>query len=161
MTIIGIDPGTVRVGFGILVKENGKLTCKEYGLLNIPKNIEEKVRLLKIEEELKKIIKKTKPDIIGIEKLFFLKNKKTALSVAEARGVILKNLIEKSIPFVEFSPSEIKLAITGNGNASKEAVAKMVKQTLCIKENKKIIDDATDALAIAITTSFYKKWTKK
>ena len=148
MVIIGIDPGYARIGYGIINKNNGKLTHIQNGLLKTNKENQ----YISVEKEIEKLIKKNKPVIVGVEKLFLVKNKKTAIRVAENRGVILHTIAKNNIKIVELSPSEIKLSVTGNGRASKPAVAKMVGYFLRIS-TENIIDDATDALAIAIAAS--------
>jgi crossover junction endodeoxyribonuclease RuvC len=148
MLILGIDPGTTRIGYGLIESNKGKFLFKKAGIIEIKKK-EAGERLVDLEKELSKLIKENKPDKVGVEKLFFSKNKKTAIRVAEARGVILVTLAKKSIPFVEISPNQIKTSVTGYGNASKKGVAKMVSYILKIPTNK-YIDDTTDALAIAI-----------
>lgn len=150
--ILGIDPGSVRVGVGIIEKNGDALTHIESGLLDVKKNSNKGERLLSLEKKLKKVLSRTKPDLAGVEKLFFSKNQKTAFAVAEARGIILKTLAEFKIPTIELTPSEVKLAVAGNGGASKEAVAKMVGYFLKI-QTKSTIDDVTDALALAIAAS--------
>ncbi len=157
--IMGIDPGSVRIGIGIIVKNGSKLSLKYAGLLVDEKKLSKDAgkRLLHIEKSLKKIIKKEKPDAVGVEKLFFSTNKKTAFPVAEARGIIIKTLAEYDISIFEFSPNQIKLSVAGDGRATKNGVAKMVSLTLNTSV-KYATDDITDALAAAITTAFiYKK----
>lgn len=151
MTILGIDPGSVRVGFGIIKKENGQLICVKSGLLAIPKNTQAD-RLVCIEKHLTRLLDHVKIERAGLEKLFFAKNKKTALQVAEARGVILNTLTKKSIPCFEIAPTETKLIVTGYGHASKKEVAKMVCYTLKLPDTN-LVDDVMDALAIAIATA--------
>jgi len=151
MVFLGIDPGTVRVGYG-LVKKDGGLKAIEYGLIGDgDKSYSE--RLVHIGEELKKLIKKHKPDVIGIEKVYFSKNKKTAISVAEARGVIVFVAESMGVPALEFSPTDIKSVVAGDGRCDKEALRKVVEITL---GEKKIEghDDVSDALAVAIRASF-------
>ncbi|OGG38535.1 hypothetical protein A3I34_00275 [Candidatus Jorgensenbacteria bacterium RIFCSPLOWO2_02_FULL_45_12] len=149
--ILGIDPGVTRIGVGVVKKNSGKFSLVAAHLL-IPENIIKKYnngkKLIKIESALKKLITDKKPDIAVVEKLFFFKNKKTAFPVAYARGIIIKTLSQAGIPYAELTPTGIKLAVTGSGTATKEAVAKMVSATLHEKINA--IDDATDALAAAI-----------
>ncbi|MEX0689998.1 MAG: crossover junction endodeoxyribonuclease RuvC [Candidatus Paceibacterota bacterium] len=155
MIILGIDPGTTRIGYGVIKKENNKFSHLKSGILEI-KEESNASKILSLEMELEKIINKFKPDKIGVEKIFFSKNKKTAIKVAEARGVILSLVYKKSIPVAEMEPSKIKLAVTGNGRSSKKGVAKMVHYFLKIPTNE-LIDDETDALAIAIATDSYIK----
>ncbi len=152
MIVLGIDPGTTRAGYGVLKKESGKLIFLEGGLISSPQTNNQGDRLLALERGLQKIIESAKPDVAGIERLYLTKNKKTAVRVAEARGVIIKTLSAKRVPIEEFPPSSVKLAVTGSGTADKKAVAKMVSLILHV-DTSKMIDDATDALAIAIATS--------
>ena len=154
--VLGIDPGTTRIGIGIIEKNGGVLLVKYAALLASEEELrkDEGVRLLCIERALKKILKKYTPDIVVVERLFFSNNQKTAFAVAHARGVILKTIAETKTTLVELTPNQIKLAVAGSGNASKEAVSKMVGIALHI-ETKKMLDDITDALAIAIAAPFF------
>lgn len=148
MIIFGIDPGFARMGCAVL--ENDKIvysTC-----LISDKNLSREKRLLFLGEKLKAIIKKHKPDIIAIEKVFFGKNQKTALGVAEARGMILYLAASKKIPIKEFTPLQVKISLTGYGRAEKQQVQKMVTALLKIKKISKY-DDEIDAIAIALTCS--------
>jgi crossover junction endodeoxyribonuclease RuvC len=148
MIALGIDPGTRRVGYGLIKKEGGALIFVAAGILSI-KGADNVSALGEIKDEIDKLIKKYRPEVMGIEKLYFAKNQKTALSVAEARGVILLAANEKGLPIKEYSPNEVKLGVTGYGFADKKAVLKMVRLTLG-KNDLKVIDDASDALALAI-----------
>ncbi len=152
MTILGIDPGSVRVGYGLIARNKNSFVYHTSGLLPIPDG-EQGAQLFTLERSLEKVIDAgPHPDVAVVEKLFFTKNKKTAIRVAQARGVIIKTLAAHGIPIEELSPSSIKLAVTGSGTADKKAVAKMVALTLGIDVHKRI-DDETDALAIAIAGS--------
>lgn len=148
VVILGIDPGTTRIGFGVIEKRGRE--CKHFasGLLPIKES-----SLLETERGIQALLIRHNPSKVGVEKLFFTKNKKTALQVSEHRGVIVSTLLKHGITPFEFTPSEIKKAVTDNGNADKAAVAKMVKWTLHLDEVSSI-DDVTDALAIAITTAY-------
>jgi crossover junction endodeoxyribonuclease RuvC len=152
MRILGVDPGTDRVGFAVLDFEKQKFTYIASGTLPIESS-EHAQKLLQIESQLFKIIKKYKPTGGGVEKLFFSKNQKTALAVAEARGVILKALAEKKLRIVEVNPNEIKMFLTGYGNADKRAVANMAQKFIG-KSIHASVDDETDAIAVAITAAF-------
>jgi crossover junction endodeoxyribonuclease RuvC len=151
MIILGIDPGLATTGYGI-INENKKQKIEliTYGHIITDSNILMIERLEKIHQEFKKIIKKYKPDRVAVEELFFAKNVKTALKVGEARGVILLTIRQARVPFFEFTPLQVKQAITSYGRASKNQVQKMIKAILNLKEIPKP-DDAADALAIAIT----------
>ncbi len=153
MIVLGIDPGTVRVGYGVILKNGSNLQHLQSGLLKLPGEKYEN-RLVALEKNLKRLIRAVRPARVGLERLFFVRNQKTAMKVAEARGVILKTLTERAIPLKELNPSEIKLAVTGDGNASKNAVQKMVKLILKLPA-RKMVDDVSDALAIAISAAFY------
>lgn len=151
MIYLGIDPGTRRVGYGLVLKTGNSLRLIDAGILKI--NSENDIgALLEIKTELSSIISTHCPVAAGIEKLFFSKNQKTALQVAEARGVALVCCAEAGIKILELSPNEVKSGITGFGSADKKAVLKMVR--LILKEpSLEVIDDASDALALAILTA--------
>ena len=151
MIALGIDPGTRRIGFGVVEKKLGAVTLIDAGILEIT-SAEDLDALRDLKREMDRVIKKHRPDIVGVERLYFAKNQKTALAVAQARGVILLSCVEKGIRIKEYTPNEIKLGVTGFGGADKKAVFKMVKLTLG-ERNLAIIDDASDALAIAIMAS--------
>ena len=157
MIIIGIDPGFERMGCAILEKSpSGEKLIYSTCLVSSRSAAHEK-RLLVLAEGLKKIIKDFKPDIMAIEKLFFSANQKTALKVAEARGVALLLAAENDLEVFEFTPLEVKMAMTGYGRAEKDQVRKMVLAILKIDGGKKPageagkLDDEIDAIAIALT----------
>jgi len=148
--ILGIDPGIADTGFGVIKKTgNNQLTCLAYGSIKTNAKLELAERLEIINKELKKQIKKYKPELMAVEQLFFCKNAKTALVVGQARGVALLTARQNKIPVVEFTPLQVKQAVSSYGQASKMQVQKMVKLLLNLKEIPKP-DDAADALAIAI-----------
>ena len=151
MIILGIDPGSTRIGYGAIKKDGNKLTLIEAGLLKIPKASKPE-QLMALETELQKLLQRIAPERVGVEKLFFFKNQKTAIEVAQARGVIVNTVAKRGLTPFELTPSEIKMAVTGDGQASKQAVARMVGHFVDLNK-KKFIDDATDALAIAIAIS--------
>jgi crossover junction endodeoxyribonuclease RuvC len=148
MTVLGIDPGTRRIGYGIVQKKGNDVDFVAAGILEII-GADDISALREVKVGIDALIKKYKPDIFSIEKLYFAKNQTTALAVAQARGVIILSACERGIPIQEFSPNEIKLGIAGYGFADKKAMLKMVKLILH-KDDLKVIDDASDALAIAI-----------
>lgn len=152
MIVLGIDPGTTRIGYGVIRVSGNTLTHIKSGILKIKEHATNAERLYNIGVALEKLIIETNPARVGVERLFFSKNKKTALAVAEARGVIVETIIKNRVALYEFTPNEVKLAVTGSGAASKNAVAKMVSLMLHIKIEK-LLDDETDALAIAITSA--------
>lgn len=151
MKILGIDPGSTRVGYGLIKKDGGKLIFLRAGLLKISAADRNK-RLLDLEKSFAALLKKEKPDLVALEKLYFVKNQKTALEVGQSRGVLLLTILKNKLPFMEISPSEAKLSVSGDGHASKKAVAKMVGCLLSI-DTSKMIDDATDGLALAISAA--------
>lgn len=154
MIILGIDPGTTRIGFGVI---NGgkKPQLIECGILKITAK-EISGRLIEAAYHFRALIKKHKPGLVAMEKLFFMNNQKTGMAVAEVRGALRLLTTEHHVPFVEFAPTEIKNAITGFGNADKIAVRKMV----CLALDLKTIpgpDDVSDALAVALTALYHHK----
>lgn len=147
--ILGIDPGIADTGFGVIKIEKNKSTCLGYGSIKTSAKLALADRLEIINLELVKLIKKYQPNLIAIEELFFCKNAKSALIVGQARGVVVLTAKQNKIPAVEFTPLQVKQAVSTYGHASKEQVQKMVKLLLNLKELPKP-DDAADALAIAI-----------
>jgi len=146
--ILGIDPGTTRIGYGVIKKTSNKLECVDYGIIaHFEKDRAEQIRL--VNSSLSGLIKKHRPEISGIEKLFFFKNQKTIISVSEMRGVLLASLALNGVPIEEFTPLQIKQAVSGYGRAGKDQVQQMVKLILGLKTDIKP-DDAADGLAIAI-----------
>ncbi|MBI2010860.1 MAG: crossover junction endodeoxyribonuclease RuvC [Candidatus Colwellbacteria bacterium] len=153
MIILGLDPGTTRVGYGVIEAQKGKLNLIKCGLIG-EVSADQAERLRIVEKELGKIIKTHKPVLIGIEKIYFSKNRKTAMSVAEARGVMIALAGRHNIPVLEFGPSEVKKIVTGSGAATKEMVGRIVALTLNLKTPPRP-DDVSDALAIAIMATFH------
>lgn len=150
MIILGIDPGFERMGCAVLEKSStGEKLIYSSCLVSSRNDAHEK-RLLHLAKGLKKIIKDFKPDTMAIEKLFFSANQKTALKVAEARGVALLLAAENNLKVVEFTPLEVKMAMTGYGRAEKDQVRKMAQAMLKI-DGKGKLDDEIDAIAIALT----------
>lgn len=145
---LGVDPGTRRIGYGLVRRDGNGLTFVAAGILKI-KSADDISALEETKKETDALIKKYRPDVVGVERLFFAKNQKTAIAVAQARGVILLSAREQKIPIKEYAPNEVKLGVTGYGFADKAAVLKMVRLTLK-KHDLAVIDDASDALALAI-----------
>jgi crossover junction endodeoxyribonuclease RuvC len=151
MVILGLDPGLATLGYGVIKKEpRKKAEMLDYGVILTPKDENLAVRLCMIEKGLKQIIEKFKPDEIAVEELFFAKNVKTAISVAHARGVILLTANKECGRLFEYTPLQIKQALTGYGRAEKIQIQQMVKSLLGLKAIPKP-DDAADALAVALT----------
>lgn len=149
MIVMGIDPGFARIGYGILNYENDKYKVIEYGSITTEAGIKFSRRLYKIADELEKLLQKYKVDAVAIEDLFFNTNTKTAINVAQARGVILYILEKNSINIFEYTPLQIKQALVGYGRADKIQIMNMVKSDLHLEKMPKL-DDTTDALAMAI-----------
>ena len=149
MIILGIDPGTARMGFGVIRKIKKKLNCLDYGCIETSPDFSDGERLKKINTELNKIIKKYQPKILVVENIYFFKNLKTAMPVSQAKGVVLLTAAKKKIPIQEFTPPQIKMAVVGYGRAEKKQIQRMVEIILELNEPIKQ-DDAADALAAAI-----------
>jgi crossover junction endodeoxyribonuclease RuvC len=147
--ILGIDPGIADTGYGIIKEDGGRLTCLTYGSIKTLSGQDLSLRLEILYEQLDKIIKKYRPDKAAVEKLFFNKNVKSALIVGQARGVSMLALIKNNLTISEFTPSQVKQAVSAYGQASKVQVQKMVKLILNLEELPQP-DDAADALAVAI-----------
>ncbi|MBU1119283.1 crossover junction endodeoxyribonuclease RuvC [Patescibacteria group bacterium] len=149
MIVLGLDPGLARVGYGVVRKDTAGLTAVDYGCITTEKTLPIPSRLMSICEDLEKIIERVKPDAVAIEQLFYFKNEKTLIAVSEARGVLLCTCQRKVLPISEYTPLQIKQALTGDGRAPKEQVQKMVAITVRLKDIPKP-DDASDALATSI-----------
>lgn len=158
MLILGIDPGSTRAGYGLVEFSGSRCLFVSAGILDISSSSPHQ-RLVELSRSFQKILKKYKPDAAGIERLYFSKNLKTAIEVSQSRGILLLHLQEKLIPFEEFTPLEIKQGICGYGNADKKSVETMVKKILNI-HNLDALDDAFDALAIAIVAAHARRLTK-
>lgn len=152
MRILGIDPGTGILGFGVIDVEGVKAKLVDAGVIRTPVKEKDDIRLLTIYEELTEIIKANKPDVMSVEKLFFAQNVTTAMTVAQARGVVLLCGRQADMQLFEYTPMQIKQAITGYGKADKKQMQEMVRVILNLKQIPKP-DDAADALAAAITHS--------
>lgn len=162
MVILGIDPGTATTGFGI-IKQNKvdktKFEIMEFGVITTPKTDTDQKRLKTLFDDLNFLIKKYKPEKIGVEKLFFENNQKTAMTVSQARGIIMLSAENNGLETLEFTPLQVKNILCGYGKADKKQVQFMVKQTFNLKQTPKP-DDAADALAIALCTAWASKKTK-
>lgn len=149
MIILGIDPGQTVIGVGVIKKEKSKLEHIWHGCIKIESKKRNPEKLVEVEEKLAELIKKYKPELVGIEDLFFFKNLKTAIQVAETRGVLLLTCKKQNLKIFEFTPLQVKQAVACYGRADKQQVQKMVKAILGLSDIPKP-DDAADALAIAI-----------
>ncbi len=156
MRILGLDPGIARTGYAVLAQSSGKVAVLAYGCIETHKGKPYQERLLELSDKLEDILDRFRPTCAGIEKLFFRKNVRTAIAVGQARGVLLVTLARHQLTPQEFTPQQIKSAVTGYGKADKRQVQRMVQLLLKLKTLPQP-DDAADALAIAITASFIKR----
>jgi len=176
MVILGIDPGTARMGWGVIKTQSEKRKAQsfenteenveknilvEYGCFETPAGELMEKRLLRLFKELREVTKKFKPDVVAVERLFFNTNVKTAISVGQARGVVMLATAEANVPLVEYTALQAKLALTGYGRAEKQDIQKEVKKILKCKVDKIKPDDAADALAIALCHILKKNGTDK
>lgn len=155
MKILGIDPGTTRMGYGVIQAHNSKLKAENYGVIGYQQGLPGE-RLKVIYDELNELIKKSKPDYVALEQLFFYRNQKTAMRVSQAHGVAMLAAAINKLPIVEVTPAQVKQTVTSYGKADKHQVQQMVKMLLGLKEIPKP-DDAADALAVAITCASYRQ----
>lgn len=151
MIILGIDPGIEKLGYAFLEKNKKTIDIIEYGLITTQSGSEKIERIKKIKTELIKLIKKHHPEIMGFEKILFFKNKKTVIEIAQIIGLLISIAVDENLKIAEFSPPEIKMAITGYGRADKLNIKKMLQLSFKLKDNCE--DDVYDALAIALTTA--------
>ena len=156
--ILGIDPGTLVMGYGLVQIQNNKLSLIALGVIKLDKFDEHSDRLKKIFERVVGLIEEYKPDELAIEAPFFGKNVQSMLKLGRAQGVAIAAALSKNIPMTEYSPKKIKMSVTGNGNASKEQVAAMLESLLNFKNSDKYLD-ATDALGAAVCHYFQNKTT--
>ncbi len=147
--ILGVDPGTATTGYGIIESLNGKLSLVEFGAIKTSKRDSAAQRLGEIFGDLTSLITKHRPQVLAVEQLFFYKNITTAISVAEARGVVLLCAEQNKLKIAEFTPLQVKMSLTGYGKADKKQVQYMVAKLLGLKKSPRP-DDAADALAVAI-----------
>lgn len=149
MVVLGIDPGYAIVGYGVVGYNANRFSVIEYGAVTTEAGVKFSTRLTKIYRDICDIIQRTKPDAMSIEKLFFNTNTTTAIDVAQARGVILLAASLNNIPIFEYTPLQVKSAVTGYGRAEKKQVMDMIKNILSLEKIPKP-DDTADALALAV-----------
>lgn len=154
MTILGIDPGTATTGFGVIRQIKNQPELVDFGVISTKKTLSDSQRLKILADDLKSLLKKFKPDCVGVEKLFFTTNQKTVMTVSQARGVVLLMCQHQAIPILEFTPLQVKSFICGYGKAEKKQVQYIVQKTFKLKSVPKP-DDAADALAIALCAGFH------
>ncbi len=150
MRILGVDPGSIVCGYGVIEKEGKHITLIEYGVIEAKKREESiPLRLKIIYERLEKVIDRSLPDMLAIESVFYHKNVASVVKLAHARAAAILAAVNRELPTIEYSPKEVKRSVTGNGNASKEQVQYMIKHLLKIEETPEFYD-ATDALAVCL-----------
>lgn len=149
MRILGIDPGVAIVGFGLIETERSAVRMLQYGAINTSAGLPLATRLVQIEQDLTQLIRQFQPDEIAIEELFFSKNITTGIAVAHGRGVLLCAAERCGIPLFEYTPGQVKMAVTGYGKAEKRQVMDMTKRLLKLAKTPRP-DDAADALALAL-----------
>jgi crossover junction endodeoxyribonuclease RuvC len=155
--ILGMDPGTNLMGYGVLHFKNNSMELIQYGVIHLKKYTSHELKLKKIFDRVLSIIDEFNPDEVAIESPFYGKNVQSMLKLGRAQGVAMAAALFRNIPIKEYAPKKIKQSVTGNGNASKEQVAKMLQNLFGFKDLPKMLD-ATDALAVALCHSYqYKK----
>lgn len=154
--ILGIDPGTVIMGYGILKISGSQVDVLQYGVIHLSKYDDHALRLKKIYERISQIIEQYSPDEVALEAPFFGKNVQSMLKLGRAQGVAMAAALAHDIPITEYAPKKVKQSVTGSGSASKEQVARMLVSQLHIKEVPELLD-ATDALAVALCHYFHKQ----
>jgi len=152
MLALGIDPGTAICGYGFVEQAGSRLVPREYGAITTSPKMRMEDRLMKIYDELDALIKKHRPDVMGVEQLFFNRNVTTAIPVGQARGIVLLAAAKNNLQLVERTPLQVKQSVTGYGKATKEQVIYMVTKLLHLPKPPHP-DDTADALAIAICTT--------
>lgn len=153
--ILGLDPGTNVMGYGLILVRKPKVDLLQFGVIQLSKYESHELRLKKIFERVLSLIDEFHPDEVALEAPFFGKNVQSMLKLGRAQGVAMSAALSREIPIVEYAPKRVKQSVTGNGNASKEQVAKMLMTLFAIKEVPKLLD-ATDALAVAVCHHFQK-----
>lgn len=159
--ILGLDPGTTVMGYGLILIKGGKVRLLQYGVIHLNRYAGYELKLKKIFERVLSLVDEYHPDEVALEAPFYGKNVQSMLKLGRAQGVAMSAALYREVPITEYAPKKIKQSVTGNGNASKEQVAKMLMTLLSIQELPRLLD-ATDALAVALChhyqkTSLHKK----
>jgi len=149
MLVLGVDPGLATMGYGVVIESDQQLIAIAYGVIRTPAGLPKAERLMQLHEQLDELLTTYRPDVAAVEELFFSTNARTALTVGEARGVVLLTLARAGLSIVEYKPMEVKQAVTGYGGADKVQIQQMVRILLGLDDIPRP-DDAADALAIAI-----------
>jgi len=147
--ILGLDPGTTVMGYGIIMVQGNKLTLLQFGVIHLSKFESHELRLKKIFDRVLALVDEFNPDEVALEAPFYGKNVQSMLKLGRAQGVAMSAALYRDVPITEYAPKKVKQSVTGNGNASKEQVAKMLMQIFNIKEMPKLLD-ASDALGVAV-----------
>lgn len=153
--ILGLDPGTTVMGYGVVSVTGSRLKLLQYGVIHLHKYSGHELKLKKIFDRVLNLVDEYHPDEVALEAPFYGKNVQSMLKLGRAQGVAMAAALFREVPIIEYAPKKVKQAVTGNGNASKEQVAKMLMTLLSIKELPKLLD-ATDALAVALCHHFQK-----
>lgn len=153
--ILGIDPGTTIMGYGLVIRQGQRLSLMSLGIIQLSAYTDHPLKLKNIFERTLSLINQYQPDCLAIEAPFYGKNAQVILKLGRAQGVAMAAALYRGIPIFEYSPKKIKQSITGNGNAAKEQVAGMLKQLLSFRETPEFLD-ATDGLAAAVCHAFQK-----
>jgi crossover junction endodeoxyribonuclease RuvC len=151
--ILGLDPGTSVMGYGVIQITGNKMSMLQYGVIHLSKYANHEIKLRKIFDRVTSLIEDYAPDEVALEAPFYGKNIQSMLKLGRAQGVAMAAALRLDLPISEYAPKKVKQSVTGNGNASKEQVAEMLKTLLGIKEIPKLLD-ATDALGVAICHHF-------
>ncbi len=157
--ILGLDPGTAVMGYGVILAMGSKLKLLQFGVIHLSKLETHELRLKKIFDRVLTLIDEFNPDEVALEAPFFGKNVQSMLKLGRAQGVAMSAALHREVPITEYAPRKVKQSVTGNGNASKEQVAKMLMQIFSIKEMPKLLD-ASDALGVAVC-HHYQNGTEK
>lgn len=153
--VLGIDPGTQVMGYGLILAKGQKLTLIQYGVIHLKKYSSHALKLQKIHERVTSILEEYSPDEVALEAPFVGQNVQSALKLGRAQGVAMSAALMRDIPITEYAPKKVKSSVTGNGNASKEQVSSMIEKLLKFKiDTSSTMFDATDALGVAITHIF-------
>lgn len=158
--ILGLDPGTTIMGFGIIEAKGNELKVLQYGVIKLSKYKSHELKLHKIHERVCSVIEDYHPDFVALEAPFYGKNVQSMLKLGRAQGVAMAAALSRQIPIIEYAPKKVKQSVTGNGNASKEQVAYMLQKILHLKEIPEFLD-ATDALGVAVCHHFQGKTKQK
>lgn len=157
--ILGLDPGTNVMGYGVIVVRTSRIEVLQFGVIQLGKHENHELKLKKIFDRVLSLMDEYNPDEVALEAPFYGKNVQSMLKLGRAQGVAMSAALYREVPIIEYAPKRVKQSVTGNGNASKEQVARMLMSLFSIKSAPKLLD-ATDALAVAVCHHFQKTDTK-